>query len=277
MPAGHPLYNEAANQANPGGTVTAAFLGGLITHDALSGPKASPFDSRKINYAAGTPLGWDATTHIPLTVNDPLNVSSGALSTGIGFGSPPVIGPISHPDYSNAGYGIHSAGFTDDYKPGISTPTPGDSADSRYMYIGGGKSAIVDGTGHGAGPTGNGYPVGWFHSEPVPYTAGFGIAAMGNGATRDQAAGIGRPMKMVTSVAGTALNVAVETGWTNNSTGAILSDQSVFGVSTTGFATPALDEEIVLDEEDEIVEEEVEEEGVLRRVARSVKKATRHK
>jgi hypothetical protein len=216
MPAGLPGATPAENQANPS-------KGATVIFDLLSGPKGSPFDNDK-DYAAATAF-FPTSTGAVANLND----STGGLATGIGFGSPPVIGPVSDPLVSNAVRGIRNEGFTDDYKPGISTPTPGDSPDSTYMYIGGGKcTKNVDG-----------------HAPAVPYTAGFGIGNAGNGGltsaggSRDAGAGpafTGFGMKMVTAAAGVAVGAAVEAGWVNRSGQALVTDQSVFGSSTTASA-----------------------------------------
>jgi hypothetical protein len=230
MPASLPGSTLAQNQANP-------TLGRLVIFDALSGPKASPFDASKIDYAttppAGIPAGWTAL-RVPLKVNDPLNLSTGGLSTGVGFGSPLVIAPASRDGVDNAVYGEHLAGFTDDYKPGISTPVPADASNSRFMYIGGGKSVIANGTG----PNGNGYPAGWYTSQPLPYVAGFGIAAAGQGGARESGA-VGFPMKTVTAPGVVAIGGVVETGYVNRSGVALVNNQSVVGVGTTALAAPS--------------------------------------
>jgi hypothetical protein len=46
-------------------------------------------------------------------------------------------------------------------------------------------------------------------------------------------------MKMVTAAAGVAVGGVVETGFVNRTGQALLTDQSVFGSSTTASATPA--------------------------------------
>jgi hypothetical protein len=228
MPASLPGSTLAQNQGNP-------TLGRMVTFDAVSGPKNSPFDAQKVDYAtappSNLPAGWTAA-RILLKVNDPLNTSTGGLSTGVGFGSPPIIGEAA------VGNRFKGPGFTDDYKPGISTALPADAADSRYMYIGGGKSSIVNGTG----PNGNGYPPGWFTSQPVPYVAGFGIAAAGNGGSRDGGAGpafTGFPLKSVTAVGAVANGAAVETNWQNRSGVALVAGQTVFGSGTAQLAAPS--------------------------------------
>ena len=163
MPASLPGATLAQNQANP-------TQGPAVLYDCMSGPKAAAFDARKI-------ASW--LNGSPVYANDPLNCSTGALSTGVGFGSPPIVGPISHPLYSNAAWGLHEAGFTDDYVPGQDKPDA--VTQSAFMlYIGGGRS-LPNGT-------------------PNPYAAGaLGLCMAGNGGSRDGGASpfTGFPIKVV--------------------------------------------------------------------------------
>jgi hypothetical protein len=160
----------------------------------------SPFDGPK-----GSPKDTDQAG----------NATTGGLSTGIGFGSPPVIGPT-------APASIGLAGFNDDYVPGVTKPDGTSSANSTLVAIGGGKS---DATG-----------------APVPYTAGFALVAAGNGVARDGGAGpayTGFPLKMVTASGTVANGAAVETGFGNRSGASITTGQSVFGSNTTQSAAIA--------------------------------------
>src|SRR5262252_7508092 len=103
MPASLPGDTKTNNTtANPS-------AGQPVTFDLLSGPKGSPFDK-------------DASG----------NASTGALSTGIGYGAEVVIGLL--PLAQTGPTAIQKAGFTDDYTPGVSKPDGTASADSRYMY-----------------------------------------------------------------------------------------------------------------------------------------------
>jgi len=209
MPAGLPGSTAVQNAANPS-------LGLTVIFDLLSGPKGSPFDNDK-DYALAVSPFFKLDTTTPAVAN--ANASTGALSTGIGFGPNVLLSPP-------AVTGIPRAGFTDDYKPGISTPTPADSANSTYMYIGGGKcTKNVDG-----------------NAPVVPYTAGFGIGAAGQSGTRDQGAGpayTGLSMKMVTATGTVANGAAVEAGFSNRVGFSIGTGDSTFGVSTTASAVPA--------------------------------------
>lgn len=184
MPAGLPGTSFADNFGNPQN-------GRFVIFDALSGPKGSPFDND------GDP---------------PNNCSTGGLSTGIGFGSPPIIG-LTAPD------SIKAAGFNDDYVPGVTKPDGNASANSSIMYIGGGRSN-ADGT-------------------PNPYTAGFGICGAGNGGSRDSGADTGFGLKMVTATGAVANGAAVEAGFVNRSGAALVTGQSVFGSATAAMAAPA--------------------------------------
>lgn len=185
MPASLPGSTLAQNVANPS-------AGALVIFDLLSGPKGSPKDTDQSG-----------------------NASTGALSTGIGFGSPPIIG-------LTAPASIVAAGFNDDYTPGVTKPGGTASADSTLMYIGGGRSAASGASN--------------------PYTAGFGIGAAGNGGSRDAGAGpafTGFVVKTVTAAGAVANGAVVETGFTNRSGVALVTGQSVFGSSTTASAAVA--------------------------------------
>jgi hypothetical protein len=186
MPASLPGTADATNKSgNPS-------AGPLVLMSPFDGPKGSPKDTDQ----AG-------------------NASTGGLSTGIGFGSPPVIGPT-------APASISLAGFNDDYVPGVTKPDGTSIANSTLVAIGGGKS---DASG-----------------APVPYTAGFALVAAGQSVARDGGAGpafTGFPLKMVTATGAVATGAAVETGFTNRSGVALVSGQSVFGSNNTQSAALA--------------------------------------
>ena len=206
MPASLPGATKTENEGTP-------TQGRFVTFDPLSGPKAGPLDARKMDYTTGTPPGWNASTKIPITVNDPLNLSTGALSTGIGFGPRPVFNaPTSTGRFAYGNY-------TDDYVPGQSKPDATLAADARMMYIGGGRSNA------------NGTP------NPIAVGA-VGICGAGEGGARE-VGNNGLPLKLVTSTAGTAVDAtfaAPDTGYTNRSEVALTTGQSAFGVSTTALA-----------------------------------------
>lgn len=199
MPAALPGSTLVQNLANPS-------LGNFVLFDLLSGPKGSPKD-RDVDIA------YNASPASAGTASG--NASTGGLSTGIGFGSPPVIG-------LTAPASIQAAGFTDDYVPGVTKPDGTASANATYMYIGGGKS---DSAGVSS-----------------PYTAGFGIGAAGQGGSRDAGAGpafTGFVTKMVTATGAVATGAAVETGYSNRSGVALVTGQSVFGSFGTASAAPS--------------------------------------
>ena len=192
MPAGLPGSTTVENAANPS-------AGREVIFNLFSGPKGSPLDR-----------------------NTSVHASTGALNTGIGFGSPPVFG-------LTAPASIKAAGFNDDYTPGITMPDGTTaSTNSKLMAIGGGRmanSVNADGT-----------------RTPNPYTAGFGIGMAGNGGSRDGGAGpafTGFLTKTVTATGAVANGAAVEAGWTNRSGVALTTGQSVFGSSTAASAAVA--------------------------------------
>ena len=191
MPAGLPGETNANNiGANPS-------AGRFVIFDLLSGPKGSPFDKDR----ATAPVATYAST--------------GALSTGIGFGANHIVG-------LTAPQSIKDAGFTDDYTPGVTKPDGTASADSRLMYIGGGKSNNL--------------------GAPVPYVAGFGIGGAGYGGSRDAGAGpafTGFTEKMVTAAGAVANGAAIEAGFVNRSNIAMVAGQSAFGSSAAASAAPA--------------------------------------
>jgi hypothetical protein len=206
MPAGLSGATATENSANPSKGNTTIF-------DLLSGPKGSAFDNDK-DYAAATAFFPTSTGAVPNA-----NASTGALATGIGFGSPPVL---------NAAQIANGAGnnFDDDYTVGVSSPDPAvPFANSTGMYIGGGKcTANVGGL-----------------APPVPYTAGFGIGAAGNGGlstaggSRDAGAGPifqGFKLKTVTAAATVANGAVVETGFVNRSGVSLATGDSVFGLAS---------------------------------------------
>lgn len=198
MPASLPGDTLANNLANPN-------AGTPVIYDPLSGPKGSPFDNDK-DVTTGTARG---------------GCSTGALSTGIGFGPSAVF---------QAGQQAAVANFHDDYTPGVTKPDTTASADSTLMYIGGGRCNANSGG----------------MATPVPYTAGFAIGGAGNGGSRDAGAGPAHTafgMKYVTAAAGVAAGAVVETGFVNRSGVALVTGQSVFGSASTAGAAPTETEE----------------------------------
>jgi hypothetical protein len=196
MPAGLPGATHAENIDNP-------TAGNRVLFSSFSGPKGSPLDTDSEN-----------------------NASTGALSTGIGFGSPPVIGQI--PGLTNP-QSIGQAGFIDDGVIGGTKPDGSAATDSTYVAIGGGRTVIQGGVAGGAPVT-------------TPYTAGFEILGAGQGGERDAGAGpafTGHANKMVTATGAVANGAAVEAGFENRSGVALVANQSVFGSETAASDAPA--------------------------------------
>lgn len=194
MPAALPqsagIKNDPVNTypANPS-------AGQAVLIDALSGPKGSPLDKDN----AG-------------------NCTTGAMCTGIGFGSNLVIGTGQ---LFNSTTGAPGSGFTDDVGEGAG------GANSTYIYMGGGRSVTVSGV-NPAGVAGT-----------SPYTAGFFPVGAGNGGSRDGGAGpafTGFTHKMVTATATVANGAAIETGFINRSGVSLTAGQSSLGSSTTAQA-----------------------------------------
>jgi len=191
MPAGLPGSTAAQNAANPS-------LGNAVNMDGLSGPKGSPFDKDNTG-----------------------NASTGAMSTGIGWGNGLVIGAGLL--YGTPPAGVNG-GFTDDTGEGTAS-----GVNSSMVYIGGGRSTIAGGVAGGL-------------STVTPYTAGFAPVNAGNGGSRDAGAGpafTGFTGKIVTATGAVANGAAVETGWTNRSGVSLVSGQSTFGSSTAAQAAPS--------------------------------------
>lgn len=189
----------AVNMSAPGGLNTQVDEGVAVICSPFSGPRNSPFDARTIT--AWTAVGG---TH-PVYANDATNYSTGALSTGIGFGSGAVRGPVP----------VLAYGFNDDYTPGVTLPTGVAATTSILTAIGGGKSTANVG---GVAPT-------------VPYNAQ-PLLGFGNGGARDAGAGpvfTGFATKMVTAAGTVANGAVVETGWTNRAGRTITIGQNVFG------------------------------------------------
>lgn len=216
---------------NAGGTVASnPSLGSAVIMSSFAGPKGSPFDAKRADYS-----NPDSMTRIA----DPANLSTGALSTGIGFGSD--VGVAKGFDPSTNAYTIDKVGvlvippsFNDDYIPGVTQVKSAglsDAGTSVLVAIGGGKSTAPS---EAAGTTGI--------AATVPYTAGYGLLGFGQGGSRDAGAGpafTGFEKKMVTATAGVANGAPIETGWVNRSGGSMVSGMSEFGSSTAASAAPA--------------------------------------
>ena len=201
MPASLPGSTLAQNKANPA-------LGAFVIFDPLSGPKGSPLDK-------------DAAS-----ANQ---CSTGALSTGIGYGDTDIINGAQGSPEANifaAGFNYHN--IAGEKNATYTAPPPNgvvatNAIDSTRMYLGGGKCTA---TANGVAPA-------------VPYTAGVSLVGAGNGGSRDGGAGpafTGFPLKTVTAIASVAVGAAVETGFINRSRRTITTGESVFGSNTTQLA-----------------------------------------
>lgn len=231
MPAGLPGDSLFNNQGNPN-------AGAFVIFDPLSGPKDAPFDAKIINYATGSPAGWDSSLRIPIVTNDDSNISTGALSTGIGIGTQ-IIGQTPDSQGDTAPESIVRSGFNDNMIPGVqptyAAPPPigvvaSHTANSCYMYIGGGRMVANGGTtaGDRARPM-----------IPDPYDAGIAICGAGQGGSRDSGANTGFPLTMMTATGNVANGAAIEAGAVNRSGVAMVSGQSSFGSNSSALAAPS--------------------------------------
>ena len=196
MPAGLPGSTPVQNAANPS-------LGQFVLMSPFSGPKGSPFDKDNTG-----------------------NASTGALSTGIGYGDNDIINQLG---FATPPLAIRSRGFDDDETPGVTNPDGTTRLDSCLVAIGGGRSVIAGGVAGGL-------------SQPSPYTAGFGLLGAGNGGSRDAGAGpafTGFEMKMVTATGAVANGAAIEAGWINRSGVAMVATDSAFGSAAAGSVAPS--------------------------------------
>lgn len=220
MPAALPGSTPVQNLANPS-------LGAAVAFDPFSGPKGSPLDYDVQNVTTTWPPTYAMLTTKPAVVSG--NCSTGAMSTGIGF----------NPNDKNAvtaalaaGNGITTAtlgvalaaqqagmsGFTDDYIPGTTLPGGTLATLATLLAIGGGKSTANS----VAAP-----------STPAPYLVQ-PILNAGNGGSRDAGAGpafTGFGMKVVTAVGAVAIGAAIEAGFLNRSSAAMVAGPSQFGSS----------------------------------------------
>ena len=137
MPAGFPGSSLVDNLANPN-------KGASVLLDPCSGPKGSPFDAKVITgYTAVAPSGAGGMPILAANTTES-GLSTGALSTGIGFGLATdtplgldgVVGTGAAPvDLDNTG------NFSSQYIPGLSLPSMASAPNASLLYIGGGKSS----------------------------------------------------------------------------------------------------------------------------------------
>jgi len=229
MPAGLPGSNNADNQGNPN-------KGQSVLFDPASGPKGSPFDHKVItswNYATGMPvLGVGSGDSV---------LSTGALSTGIGFGLNTevpggvdgVVGTGTTPvDLDSTG------NFSSQYIPGTSLPSLAAAADARLLYIGGGKSDVA------------GVSTPRAVSQLCAAGGGRYLPSVVAGASRDGGTNQGFGTKLVIATGATAFGAAIVAGFTNRSsigddfTGeqaqlSLASAQAQFGSAGTAAPVPS--------------------------------------
>jgi len=195
MPAGLPGDTKANNTgANPS-------AGQPITFDLISGPKGSLFDKDSTN-----------------------NASTGALSTGIGFGAESAIN-LNFASPPRNGYVYGYDGFSNNEQPGITNPSGTVLTNAVLMYIGGGRTA-TSGSPRYANVAGV--------AGCTPYTGGFGIGFAGNTGPRDAGAGPvfqGFTGKLVATAVGAAAGAAIAAPYINLSGVALPANTAAFGVS----------------------------------------------
>lgn len=182
-------------------------IGAAVTMDPFSGPSGSPFDAKA--YPAGT--------YQPVLANrvaDPLNTSTGALATGIGFGlSVGNAGGLDgsagiDPRVGQNQLPARTGNFGAGYQPGLTDTAGNAAADATYMAIGGGRSSatpVKAGDYSNTLVTPNPY-------SPVP------IMGFGMGGSRDAGAGpafTGFGMKLVVPAADIAFGGAINAGFIN--------------------------------------------------------------
>jgi hypothetical protein len=222
--------------------------------DPFSGPKGSPLDAKVYPSTIYQPIPTDR-------VADPLNTSTGALATGIGFGlAAGVSGGAANQPAPNGIAGTIGIGatypigavagkfptnFTDDYIPGMTKPDGTAAADATMYAIGGGRSNIV--------VTGGDVSKGL--STVVPFSAvpilafGDGPGFQGNpgveGSSRDAGAGpafTGFPMKSVTAAGAVADGAAIEANWINRSGAPMVLGGNAFGSGSAASVGPTLED-----------------------------------
>lgn len=194
---------------NAGGTAAGnPSAGPAVIMSPFSGPAGSPFDAKKADYADPSSM---------TRALDVANLSTGALSTGIGFG--PTVG-----NNEKVGVATIPPNFTDDYIPGVTKPDGVAATEAILLAIGGGK-VVVSGAGNDV------YTVTPYAAQP--------LLTFGNGAVRDGGLGpafTGFGMKMVTAAGAVANGAAIEVGFENRSGAAMVSGMSQFGRNATASA-----------------------------------------
>jgi hypothetical protein len=227
MPASLPGSNLTDNLANPN-------KGATILMDPVSGPKGALLDARTIT-------GWTfsglTANGMPTYAAAPTNLSTGALSTGIGFGL--ATGPEGLNGVVGTGTDRDDTGnFTSQAIPGTSLPSNVAATDARLLYIGGGLSDV------------NGVPTPRVTSQLLAAGGGRYLPAPVVGSSRDAGAGLGFGTKLVIAAADVAFGGVIVTGFLNRSskqndvTGeedqiTLLAARAQFGSSTATAPAPA--------------------------------------
>ena len=197
-----------------GGTAAAnPSVGKQVLMCPFSGPSGSPFDAKRANYTDPTSM---------TRVADTANLSTGALSTGIGFGTSNFDGFADN----QPGRVLPDQNYTDDYTPGVTLPSGIAATTAILTAIGGGK-VVVSGADQGI------YTVTPYVAQP--------LLGFGGGGSRDAGAGpafTGFGTKVVTSTGAVAVGAAVETGFLNRTSFALNTGKTVLGSATA--ASPAV-------------------------------------
>jgi len=242
-----PSYNMGSPRVTPDANPQ---QGQCVINDPFSGPSGTT--AVIAGYNGGTNPKFNGWTFnaAQTRVVDATNLSTGGMSTGIGYGLNYVFNPT-------APQSIKDEGFTDDYTPGLSYNDPTQASlqtiTNTQPAVGArqtpfGACLLAIGGGYSQ-KTVNGF------CKNQPFQAQQILAYGGNtantGSQRDSGivVGAGFGIKTVTATAGIAYGAAVETGFLNrasrfntgtqaNQTFALTTGQSVFGSNATN--NPAL-------------------------------------
>jgi hypothetical protein len=229
MPASLPGSNAADNAGNPN-------KGATVLLDPASGPKGSPFDARSITGWTFTGVTANGMPTYALSTG-PQNLSTGALSTGIGFGL--ATGPQGLSGVVGTGTDRDDTGnFTSQAIPGTSLPSNVAATDARLLYIGGGLSDV------------NGVPTPRVVSQLCAAGGGRYLPSPVAGSSRDGGTNQGFGTKLVIAAADIAFGSAIQTGFLNRSsrqvdfTGeeeqlTLLTGLAQFGSATAAAPVPA--------------------------------------
>lgn len=187
MPAGLPGATLAQNLANP-------TQGCDVNMDPVSGPKGSPLDAKVITgWTAVAPSGAGG---MPTTAANTTEsgLSTGALSTGIGFGlGVDVPGGLDGVLVTANDLDV-TGNFSTQCIPGTTLPSNAAATDARLLYIGGGKSDAL----------------GVATPRAVSQLCG-----AGGGASRDAGGGAGFGEKLVVATGSVAYGAAIVAGFIN--------------------------------------------------------------